>query len=202
MATQGRLSSGCPFQLCTAPALASPPPLSLSLSLQPPPLYFLHTHPSSLLFSSSPSHTHSQQALNHTRINLYHPCICMQISLYKHSDSMCLKPVSLSVSPLLVPTDPHSSTHPLRQFWVQLKNQSLRQLHCNVPLPLAILQWGRHVNIKALHNTEELLTLKTNHYNENDEWIVLVAHVESRVTTSLNVTDISRKMCMSLQRQG
>lgn len=97
---------------CTGPRLSA---TSLSLSLSSLPHYiFLHTHPSSLLFSSSLSHTHSQQALNHTRINLYCHCICMQISLYKHTDSMCLKPVSLSVSPLSVPPDPHSSTHPLR----------------------------------------------------------------------------------------
>lgn len=67
MATCGRLSSGCPFQLCTAPALASQPPLSLplSLSLSPAsPTTFLSTH--TPFFSFLPSFlslslTHTQR---------------------------------------------------------------------------------------------------------------------------------------------
>lgn len=88
MATRGRLSSGCPFQLCTAPALASQPPLSLffSLSLQPPPLHLsIHTHTPFFSLSLPPFSTppllprllpscdRGSLSLSHTHLAPYYP---------------------------------------------------------------------------------------------------------------------------------
>lgn len=98
MATRGRLSFGCPFQLCTAPALASQPPCSLSpasptisLSLSLPPSCSLSLLTSLLHVLEGVTHSYSYVS-------------------YKYTESMWLQPASPSLlphsSPLIL-TPPH-----------------------------------------------------------------------------------------------
>lgn len=108
MATRGRLSSGCPFQLCTAPALASQPPCSLSLSPASPTISSSLHPPSSLPFIaslpllSSPhlppscdrgSHTHTHLLIIHTTpAPLSEPTCTVTVFLCRHYNASTMNP--------------------------------------------------------------------------------------------------------------
>lgn len=203
MATRGRLSSGCPFQLYTAPTLASQPPLSPSLASSTTS-FSPHTHPLLLslppshsqrllgfltsflrdrgTLSLSPSHTSTRRlGIIHTRVNLYCLCIFMQTLSYEHTDSMCLQSASSSLlphpSPLILTPPP---THCISSG---LSWKTNAWSNC-----AAMCHWpccnGEDMWIQMLLT---ILRKTTSLWDTSLSWnmtTVLVAHVNSRLTAS------------------